>query len=68
MKTASVLELKIPNQYHPLILLIKEQKPRSKEMRRQHLNPPQLNGSTVYHLVFGHGEEMIPKYLRSFPY
>lgn len=67
MRTASVLELKIPNQYHPLILLIKEQKPASKEMKRQHLNPPQLNGSAVYYLVFGHSEEMIPKYLRSFP-
>lgn len=31
METASVLELKIPNQYHPLILLIKEQKPGSED-------------------------------------
>lgn len=31
MKTASVLELKIPNQYHPLILLVKEQKPGSED-------------------------------------
>lgn len=37
MKTASVPELKIPNQYHPLILLIKEQKPRSKVLRWKHL-------------------------------
>ena len=52
MKTASVLELRIPNQYHPLILLIKEQKARSKEMRMQHLKPPHLYGSTVYFLVY----------------
>lgn len=38
MKTAVVLELKIPNQYHPLILLIKEQKPGSKKNECNILN------------------------------
>lgn len=52
MKTAGVLELRIANQYCPLILLIKEQKARRKEMRMQHLKPPLLYGSTVYFLVY----------------
>lgn len=52
MKTVSVLELKILNQYHPLIILIKEAKPGSQEMRRQHLKSPHLYGSTIYFLVY----------------
>lgn len=47
MKTASVLELKILNQYHPLILLIKEQNPEVK-VTMQHLKSSHLYGSTVY--------------------
>lgn len=52
MKTASVLALRIPNQYHSLILLIKEQKPPSEEMRLQHLKSPHLYRLAVYFFVY----------------